>query len=160
VTGEGKAYYDAAVERGLEGVVAKRLDSRYFPGKRADCWLKIKRCETFAAVIIGFVPEGTRDFGALIVATEINGTLTSVGKVGSGFTDRVRDEINGFLWGHLRETPVVPSKVRGIWVEPKLYCLVRCMERTPSGQLRAPVFGGLHGSPGDGPQMWRGRHAR
>jgi DNA ligase D-like protein (predicted ligase) len=151
VTGPGAAYFSAAAERGLEGVVAKQLDSRYLPGKRSDCWLKIKRCETLAAVVIGFVPEGKRDFGALIVATEIDGALTSVGKVGSGFTDRARAEINKFLWSHVRDTPVVPSRVRGTWVEPKLYCLVRCMERTPSGQLRAPVFGGLRGSHADRP---------
>jgi bifunctional non-homologous end joining protein LigD len=154
VTGRGVAYYDAAVERGLEGVVAKRLDSQYFPGKRTDCWLKMKRCETITAVVVGFIPEGSRDFGALIVATEINGALASVGKVGSGFTERVRRQINDFLWTHLRETPVVPSRTRGTWVEPKLYCLVRYMERTPGGQLRAPVFGGLHGGPD---QRWKER---
>ena len=61
------------------------------------------------------------------------------------------------LWDHLRETPVVPSRTRGTWVEPKLYCLVRCMERTPGGQLRAPVFGGLHGGPDQG---WKERPRR
>lgn len=144
ITGEGKAYFDLVVERGLEGIVAKQLNSRYLPGKRSDCWLKIKRCETLAAVVVGFVAEGDRDFSALIVATEIEGKLTSVGKVGSGFTERVRSRINEYLWSHVRPTPVVATRVRGVWVEPGLYCVVRCMERTPSGQLRAPVFGGLH----------------
>ena len=62
-------------------MVAKRLDSWYVAAKRRDCWLKIKRCETLACVVIGFVPEGPRDFSALIVATEVNGALVSVGKV-------------------------------------------------------------------------------
>ena len=117
----------------------------------AGAWLRIKRCETLASVVIGFVPEGKRHFAALIVATEVDGELTSVGKVGSGFTDRVRAEINEFLWSHVRDAPVVPSRVRGTWVEPELYCLVQCMERTPGGQLRAAVFGGLRGSHVDRP---------
>ncbi len=145
VTGGGKAYFDAAVARGLEGVVAKKLDSLYHPGRRSASWQKIKRFETLAAVVIGFVAEGTHDFSALIVACESGGRLTSVGKVGSGFSSRTRTTINDFLWSHVRPTPVVPSRIRGVWVEPALYCIVRCMERTPGGMLRAPVFGGLSG---------------
>ena len=151
VTGAGNAYFDAVVGRGLEGVVAKQLDSRYLPGKRTDCWLKIKRHETMAAVVIGFIPaeDRPRDFRALIVAVEEDGTLKSVGKVGSGFTDAVRDQINRFLWANVRTKSVVACRERGTWVEPRLYCTIRCMERTPGGQLRAPVFGGLHGVPSD-----------
>jgi DNA ligase D-like protein (predicted ligase) len=146
IVGRGRAYFEQAVAKGLEGVVAKRLDSPYLPGKRTDCWIKIKRQEILAAVVIGFVPEGKDDFAALIVAIEENAELRSVGKVGSGFTRQVRDRINRFLWANLREAPVIPCRTKGLWVEPTLYCTVRCMERTPSGQLRAPVFGGLHGS--------------
>jgi bifunctional non-homologous end joining protein LigD len=147
ISGPGKAYFDAAVARGLEGVVAKQLDSAYQPGKRTDCWLKIKRHETMAAVVIGFVPaeDRPRDFSALIVAVDDDGALRSVGKVGSGFSDAVRERINRFLWSHVCPKPIVQCSVKGTWVEPMLYCTIRCMERTPDGQLRAPVFGGLHG---------------
>jgi ATP-dependent DNA ligase len=88
-----------------------------------------------------------KDFSALIVATPgEEGKLCSVGKVGSGFNDLVRNKINEFLWTHIRATPVVAcDEKQGIWVEPELYCMVRCMERTATGQLRAPVFGGLYG---------------
>ena len=151
ITGDGCAYFQSAVERGLEGMMAKKLDSRYLPGKRNDCWIKIKRQLDLATVIIGFVQEETgtkKDFSALIVATPgDDGKLCAVGKVGSGFNELVRNKINDFLWSHIRETPVIPCVEKGgIWVEPELYCMVRCMERTATGQLRAPVFGGLYGS--------------
>jgi DNA ligase D-like protein (predicted ligase) len=150
ITGDGCAYFQQVVERKMEGVMAKVLTSPYLPGKRSDCWIKIKRHHELAAVVIGFTQEETgtkKDFGALIVATpEADGTLTAVGKVGSGFNEQVRNKINEFLWTHLRDAPVVPCKEKGgIWVEPELYCMVRCMERTATGQLRAPVFGGLYG---------------
>ncbi len=144
VIGAGRAYFEEVVKRNMEGVVAKQLNSIYRPGKRTNAWLKIKRHEQLAAVIVGFVPEGRRDFNALIVAVDVEGKLRCVGKVGTGFDRFVRDKINRFLWANLRPTPVVETTIRGKWVEPGLYCTVRCMERTPSGQLRAPVFGELH----------------
>jgi ATP-dependent DNA ligase len=61
--------------------------------------------------------------------------------VGTGFDRRLRDRLNTFLWSHLCDAPVVfAGKYRGLWVEPELYCQVRCMERTAGGQLRAPSF--------------------
>jgi bifunctional non-homologous end joining protein LigD len=150
VTGDGCAYFEQACAKNLEGMMAKVLTSEYLPGKRSDCWIKIKRHQNLATVVIGFTQEETgtkKDFAALIVATpEEDGTLCAVGKVGSGFNEIVRNKINEFLWSHIRDTPVVPCKEKGgIWVEPELYCMVRCMERTSTGQLRAPVFGGLYG---------------
>ena len=142
VVGTGSAYFATAAGEGLEGVIAKRLDSPYQPGKRTGAWLKIKRQETLACVVIGFVPEGEDDFGSLIVAAQnAAGELRCVGRVGSGFDSDLRQRINDYLYRHLRQRPVVPSPDKGLWVEPGLYCTVRCMERTADGRLRAPVFG-------------------
>ena len=146
VVGAGKAYFRAACEQELEGVVAKRLDSRYQAGQRTGAWLKIKQCEMLCCVIVGFVPEGTNDFGALIcAATDESGELTCVGKVGTGFDLPMRARLNAYLWSHLRDKPVIPCDVKGLWVEPGLYCHVRCMYRTRDGHLREPVFEGLYG---------------
>jgi DNA ligase-1 len=129
-----------AVAQGLEGIVAKRLDSPYLPGKRSDCWIKIKRSELVQCAIVGFDPEGKRDFAALLLAAEVNGELAYVGKVGTGFDTATRLKINELLWGRLREQPVIACRAKARWVEAGLYCEVRCMERTASGGLRAPVF--------------------
>ena len=144
IVGSGEAYFARAAAEGLEGVVAKRLDSPYQPGKRTGAWLKIKRHETIHCVVIGFVPEGQDDFGSLIVATQDeDGLLTCLGRVGSGFDAPLRARVNDYLWRHLRPAPVIPSTEKGLWVEPGLYCTVTCMERTADGRLRAPVFGGI-----------------
>lgn len=146
VVGRGVDYYDAAVARGLEGVVAKRLASYYYPGKRTDAWVKIKRHEDVACVVIGFVPEGDRDFSSLVIAATVaGGVLRCVGRVGSGIDGDVRAAVNSFLWAHLAPGPVVQCEYKHArWVEPTLYCTVRCMERTAQGKLRAPVFVGLY----------------
>jgi DNA ligase D-like protein (predicted ligase) len=151
VLGGGIAYFDEACKLGLEGVVAKRLHSPYLPGKRTDCWIKIKRQEQYPCAVIGFVPAETAhpDFSALVIATQIGGELTCVGRVGSGFDGKTRDRINRYLWSHLREQPVIPTREKARWVEPGLYCNVRCMERSSRGQLRAPVFAGLYGEEAD-----------
>ena len=146
VVGAGKAYFEAVVAQGLEGVVAKRLSSTYAPGKRTDAWVKIKRQEDVVCVVIGFVPEGRDDFASLVLAaTDDDGNARYVGRVGSGFDADLRATLNAFLWSHLAGGgPVVPCGDRGArWVEPTLYCVVRCMERTAGGMLRGPVFRGL-----------------
>jgi bifunctional non-homologous end joining protein LigD len=147
IVGPGAAYFAEACKLGLEGVVAKRLDSPYTPGKRSDAWIKIKRQEHYACAVIGFVPaEGAaQDFSALVLAAEIDGQMTCVGRVGTGFDAALRERINTYLWSHLREQPVVRCRERARWVEPGLYCTIRCMERTRGGQLRAPVFEELYG---------------
>ena len=147
VIGSGVQYFEEVCKLGLEGMVAKRLDSPYLPGKRTDCWLKIKRQEQYICAVIGFVPAETArpDFSALVIATKIGDALHCVGRVGSGFDAKMRDRVNAYLWSHLRERPVIASREKARWVDPGLYCDVRCMERTKGGQLRAPVIGELYG---------------
>jgi len=123
--------------------VAKRLRSRHLPGRRSDAWLKIKRRQRLVCAVVGFLPEGKNDFKSLVLAADFDGELRSVGKVGSGIDERLRERLNQILWSRLRPTPFVPSKTRGKWVEPGIYALVSYLELTPGGELRAPVFEGL-----------------
>jgi ATP-dependent DNA ligase len=123
--------------------MAKRLQSRYLPGKRTDAWLKVKRQMELCCLIIGFLPAGTDDFRSLILAVEEGGMLVCVGKVGTGFNAAMRKKLNRLLWERLRDKPVVANKHKGKWIEPGLYCRVVCMERTAGGELRAPAFKGL-----------------
>ncbi|MGB7159283.1 MAG: hypothetical protein WBD40_14540, partial [Tepidisphaeraceae bacterium] len=132
VVGEGFAYFGAVVERGLEGVMAKRLDSRYFPGKRTDAWVKIKRHQDMPCVVFGFVPdeENRKDFSSLVIAApDAGGALRWVGRVGSGFNEAARAAVNAFLWSHPAAEPVVACDDRQArWVEPSLYCTVRYLD--------------------------------
>ena len=143
VAGAGRAFFEQTCARGLEGVVAKRLEGRYRPGERTDSWLKIKQTFTLQCVIIGYVPAGADDFKSLIIAAEDGGELHCVGKVGSGFAAVTRRQLNEALRSRPRSRPLVASPFDGNWVEPGLYCTVTYLEWTRARQLRAPVFRSL-----------------
>lgn len=140
VTGQGRAFFAEACRQNLEGVMAKRLTSRYVPGQRTDAWIKIKKLSELYCAIIGFVPTGPDDFRSLIIAAEHEGKLRCVGKVGTGFTKPLRKKINDLLWSRLQSKPVCPCDIKGKWVAPGLFCRVVFMEQTKKGDLRAPAF--------------------
>lgn len=140
VVGRGTTFFQQAVAKDLEGMMAKRLASFYLPGQRTRDWLKIKRGQELLCVVIGFTLSGKKDFRSLILATEVGGQLECSGKVGTGWSDAQRLWINDWLWSHLQPKPVIPCAIKGKWVEPKLVLRVSCMERTANGELRAPVF--------------------
>ncbi|MCA8943167.1 MAG: DNA ligase [Planctomycetes bacterium] len=143
----GKAMFEGACDRGLEGVVAKRRDSTYTPGRRSDAWIKIKRSQHLHCAIVGMIPaeDGSRDFKSLVVASDApDGELRVVGRVGSGIRSEDRARLNEELWKRLRAAPLVPSDLDAVWVEPGVYCEVSFLEWTQGGSLRAPVFERLH----------------
>jgi bifunctional non-homologous end joining protein LigD len=151
---DGDALYAAAVERGLEGVMAKRPGSRYAEGKRTRDWLKIKTHGREEFVICGWTKgQGKRAgrFGALVLGTYRGRELHWIGNCGTGFTERDIDDLLQKLEPLRTDVcpfPAVPkmAKVRKddiVWVEPKLVCEVEFAEWTHDGHLRAPSFQGL-----------------
>jgi len=147
--GEGEAAYDAAVEHGLEGVLAKRRASGYRDGQRSPDWLKIKSTQSDEFVVGGYsAGQGARGatFGALLLGQYDNdGRLVYCGSVGSGFDDRTLVALHERLDALQRKTPPFaedPSMVKGpvTWVEPELVAEVKFAQRTRDGLLRAPVF--------------------
>jgi len=144
VPGQGEDYYRAAIAQGLEGVMAKRKDSRYEPGVRSGAWLKIKALKSCDCVIAGYTPgQGGRGpvFGALLLGLYGNGKLVPVGKVGTGFPDRLLDELMGKFAPLQTTVPQFPG-VRGkvVWLDPVLVCEVAYMEVTRDRKLRMPRF--------------------
>jgi bifunctional non-homologous end joining protein LigD len=144
----GEAFFDAASDMGLEGVIAKRADSRY-TGRRSPDWVKIKCQRRQEFVIGGYTePRGSgRHFGALHVGVYAGEQLQHVTRVGSGFDGTMQDR----LWEQLQplrrsESPFGASGPAGRgnhWVEPRLVCEVRFTEWTSDGGLRHPIFIGL-----------------
>ena len=145
---QGEAFYEAASEQRIEGIVAKRLSSRYEGGRSRD-WIKIK-CQLRQEFVIGgyTTPQGTRArFGALHLGVYEGDTLVYVGRVGTGFDDARLDEI----WERLQplRRPASPfgrgrPAGRGhTFVEPALVCEVRFTEWTHEGGIRHPAFLGL-----------------
>jgi bifunctional non-homologous end joining protein LigD len=151
---DGDALYEAAEQQKLEGIMAKRLDSRYFEGRRARDWLKIKTHGRQEFIIAGYTHGGGRrasTFGSLILAVNDGDELRYVGNVGTGFDDAeirrllaklkpLRCETSPF-----RPIPKLPRvrKDQIVWVEPQLVAEVKFAEWTHDGHLRAPVYQGL-----------------
>jgi bifunctional non-homologous end joining protein LigD len=157
--GVGKAVYEAACAKNLEGIVAKKLGSTYRPGKRSKEWLKVKTTFDADVVIGGWTKgEGARSgtMGALLVGAYDGGKLRFLGSVGTGFSDRVLTEVVAALHeNESKECPFVndPTGTRSNpfgkpiknprWTRPTLVAQVEYRELTAAGRLRAPSFKGL-----------------
>ena len=105
--GEGTALLEATAKQGLEGVVAKRLDTRYEPGRRSGAWLKIKHTLRQELVIAGWIPgEGRRTarIGALLMGYYEGGKFRYAGRVGTGFTEKTLDDLRKRLTPLERDT--------------------------------------------------------
>ena len=142
--GRGEDYYRAAVAQGLEGVMAKRKDSRYEPGVRSGAWLKIKPQKSCDCVIAGYTPgRGGRGpaFGALLLGLYEGKTLVPVGRVGTGFSDQLLAELMAKFAPLVTPAAQLPDTTgKVVWLEPVLVCEVGYMEVTKDGKLRIPRF--------------------
>jgi bifunctional non-homologous end joining protein LigD len=159
--GDGEAMLEATRKRELEGVVAKRLESTYRPGKRTHDWLKVRNVRRQELVVGGWMPgEGGRSgrVGSLLVgywdstpqeAERLGRSplLVFAGGVGTGFTYAEIERLTTLLTRRERaESPfdVGGPKRRGArWCEPELVCEVEFREWTREGTLRAPSYKGL-----------------
>ncbi len=148
--GRAKELLAASAERGLEGIVLKRLDSRYTPGKRGGSWLKVKNLGRQEFVIGGWQPgEGRRRnrLGSLLLGyRDEGGELRYAGKVGTGFSDRDLDELIERLAPLARKTNPFANR-RGPrsanYVEPRLVAEIEFRELTAEGMVRHGSFKGL-----------------
>ncbi|MBI3048491.1 MAG: DNA ligase D [Acidobacteria bacterium] len=149
VVGDGRQLHGRAQAYGWEGIIAKRLDSRYASGRRSPDWRKLKLVRRQACVIGGWTdPRGSRPFfGALLLGVYDDGRLQYVGHTGAGFTDA---EL-GRVWKqlHALETKTSPfattprTNERPHWVQPTLVAEVKLTEWTADGRLRHPTYIGL-----------------
>ncbi|MFL5924960.1 MAG: DNA ligase D [Gaiellaceae bacterium] len=151
---DGRALYEAAKQQRLEGIMGKRLDSPYKPGKRSRDWLKFKTHGEQEFVIAGYTRgKGRREwsFGSLVLGVYGSDGLEWAGNVGTGFDDAEIDRLLKKLRPLERKTPPFPTlpkmpRVRKddvVWVEPTLVAEASFAEWTHDGRLRAPVYVGL-----------------
>jgi bifunctional non-homologous end joining protein LigD len=151
---DGQALYRAAQEQQFEGIVSKRAESRYEPGRRSRNWLKVKTHGRQEFVIAGYTKgQGRRSsaFGSLVLGVGEGGELRFVGNVGTGFDEAEIKRLLAKLEPLRRatspfaEVPKMPRVRRDdvVWVEPKLVAEIRFAEWTHDDRLRAPVYMGL-----------------
>ncbi len=140
---KGLAFFQEVVAQGLEGVMAKDLESPYLPGKRTDYWLKFKPRQRRTCVVVGYLlrPDGT--LKSLLVAEKGPKGLIYRGRVGSGIDEALSQEL---LHRLKALTCDEPPQLKGspppgaFWVRPEILVEVSFQELTNHGQFRAPVL--------------------
>ncbi|MBC7949116.1 MAG: DNA ligase D [Chitinophagaceae bacterium] len=149
-----------AAELGMEGIIAKKADGEYHPGERTRDWVKIKAQKRHEVVIGGYTNnEGSaKSFSSLLVGVHEGGKLAYMGKIGTGFSDKLQKELMAKMKPLIiskppfTEVPDVnkpsrfrpnPPKASVTWVKPKLVCEVSYIEITDDGVMRHPSFEGL-----------------
>jgi DNA ligase D-like protein (predicted ligase)/DNA ligase D-like protein (predicted 3'-phosphoesterase) len=149
VEGSGEEYYEAALKKGMEGVMAKKKTSKYSVRRRSGDWLKIKKVKEADCVIFGYTKGGgarRSGFGALILGLYDGERAVYVGKVGTGFS---HEPISGLMpeFKKLVSDRKTLSGVEGrdeiTWLKPSLVCVVGYQVVTRDGRLRMPRFMGL-----------------
>lgn len=150
--GDGQVLHDLTEAQGLEGIMAKRLGSRYVPGTRTKDWRKVKHRRRTEVVIGGFTAgSGNRAgaFGALLVGRWVDqpgGSLAFAGGVGSGFTHRMLEDIGARLLDLRTDEcpfdPIPPASYRkgATWVRPELSATIEITEFTNEGFVRQAAF--------------------
>lgn len=137
----GKALFAAVEAEGLEGIVGKRADSLYLPGKRTALWQKIKCRRQLRATIGGYVPkpDGLR---CVLLGIWEGGELRYIGKAGTGLTMARWSALAKQLRAMPGSCPFAapPGEPGAVWVNPVLAATVRFMEYTQDGVMRAPVL--------------------
>jgi bifunctional non-homologous end joining protein LigD len=142
----GKAFFEQTKKLQLEGIIAKKADSRYRFGVRSRDWLKIKSGQTVDAIIAGFTkPRGGRQFfGALVVGKKVNGKLKYIGHVGGGFTDKqlklIHEMLSPFVQKDCPFTDIPQTNESVTWVKPTLECEVSFSNWTSDRIMRHPLF--------------------
>lgn len=156
----GVEFFKIASDMSLEGIMAKKQDSLYFPGTRSKDWLKIKTQERQEVIIGGFTKnEGSpKAFSSLLVGVFKNKSLVFTGKIGTGFTNKLQKELMEKFKPLITSTcpflhePDVnqpsrfrpdPPKAEAVWLKPELIGEVSFREMTREGVMRHPSFQGL-----------------
>jgi bifunctional non-homologous end joining protein LigD len=143
---DGESFFAAVSELGLEGMVAKRADSLYQPGRRSPDWIKVKAWRTQSCAIAGWTEgHGRRGhLGALVLALRGAGGWEHCGQVGTGFGEATIADLLRRMGPLRRATSPIAAPLKltesVTWVEPRLVCEVRHAGWTRAGVLRHPAF--------------------
>ncbi|HSH66958.1 MAG TPA: DNA ligase D [Bacteroidia bacterium] len=156
----GTDFYNAAKQNGLEGIIAKKADSKYYPGTRTDNWLKIKANKRQEMVIGGYTvnDDTSKPFSALLVGFYDKKKFIYAGKIGTGFSVKTQNEMLKLFKpletsnNYFDVVPDVnkphrfrtnPPHAEVIWLKPQLVCEVSFAEMTSDGVMRHPSFEGM-----------------
>jgi bifunctional non-homologous end joining protein LigD len=150
IEGNGEIFFQRACQSGVEGIISKLRNSSY-DSRRSRSWLKVKCAKRQEFVIAGFIEsdKGLPGFGALVLGVYEDDQLVYAGRVGTGFTLKLREELRQRFdkllteCSALKRVPKEPELRMAQWMKPKLVCEVMFIEWTSDGAIRHPSFQGL-----------------
>lgn len=142
IENNGIAFYELAKNQGLEGIVAKVKDSKYYFDRRTQDWIKIKNFLDDDFVVCGYLPK-ENNMMSLILGQYDKSRLTYIGHVTLGVRGESFKKIKQVPEMDLPPFTTPPGNEGTIWLQPKLVCTVKFMQRTANGGIRQPVFKGL-----------------
>ncbi|HYD90162.1 MAG TPA: non-homologous end-joining DNA ligase, partial [Flavobacterium sp.] len=145
IVGEGTKALKEAEKKGGEGLIAKKISSRYHVNKRTKEWLKIKVTKEQEMVIGGYTePKGSRSgFGSLLLGYYEDGKFVYSGKVGTGFNEKsLKDMYEKLKKLETKTSPFAtkPKERNAHWIKPELVAQIKYSEWTETNSLRHPVF--------------------
>lgn len=135
-------FYALAEQQQLEGIVAKRKDSKYYFDKRTKDWIKIKYLQDDDFVVLGYVPK-ENSMNSIILGQYSNGRLVYKGHVTLGVGGEPFRRIKALNKTDCPFSEIPKGNENAVWVTPELVCTVKYMMKTESGGMRQPVFKGL-----------------
>ncbi|MFJ9363017.1 ATP-dependent DNA ligase [Nocardia sp. NPDC101769] len=144
--GSGTEALRYSQDHGMEGVVAKRRDSVYLPGRRGQSWIKTRNWRTLSVVVGGYRRSEVRQFASLLVGVPHEGELYYLGRVGTGFSEQEMSDLADRLRRLERKTSPFDNELTAderkdaVWVTPKLTGTVRFMNWTETGRLWHPAW--------------------
>lgn len=138
----GISFYNLAEQQELEGIVAKRKDSKYYLDRRTKDWIKIKYLQDDDFVVLGYVPK-ENSMNSIILGQYRANELIYKGHVTLGVGGEPFRKIQALDKVHCPFSEIPKGNENAVWVEPKLVCAVKYMMKTESGGMRQPVFKGL-----------------
>ncbi|HEX8525085.1 MAG TPA: non-homologous end-joining DNA ligase [Tepidisphaeraceae bacterium] len=148
--GQGKAMLEAAQQNHLEGIVVKKVDGTYTPGRRSDCWIKIKIVQRQELVIGGWIPEQghrTTHVGALLMGYyDCDGNLRYAGSVGTGFTEKTHADLTTLFRKHTQSASSFadPLPKKGIiYLDPALVAEIEYRRWPEGGHMQQGSYKGL-----------------
>lgn len=145
-TTKGEKLWNEIKKRNMEGVIAKKMNSKYYPDERRWYWIKLKNLKTIDVIIVGYISE-KRKISSLGMGLYKGDDLFYIGNVGTGFTDFMIERLSKKFEELKVDEPTVINHEKApkemIWVKPELVGIIEYLEMTKSLELRAPAFKGL-----------------
>ena len=138
----GIQFYDLARQHELEGIVAKRRNSKYYFDRRTKDWIKIKYLQDDDFIVLGFVPK-ENSMNSIILGQYSNGRLVYKGHVTLGVGGEPFQKMKSLDRTSCPFSEIPKGNENAVWVKPELVCTVKYMMKTESGGMRQPVFKGL-----------------